>query len=109
MFLVNSLDGSGWHTLKDERGNVYGRLTVLALSECRKRKRGTVAYWTCRCDCGAVCVKAGVALRIGEVKSCGCLRAETARRIGHDNKGRPGAYHGDPNQRRDASGKFFRN
>ena len=39
------------------------------------KKGGT--YWTCKCDCGKLCVSHGTGLRKGRAKSCGCLRVVT--------------------------------
>ena len=50
-------------------GNKYGLLTVLGVSE--ERKRGVLS-WTCLCDCGNTEVIAGPELRRGDTKSCGC-------------------------------------
>jgi len=55
--------------VKDEIGNVYGKLTVLELAEIRVE-----AIWLCRCDCGQLTKVAGSDLRKGGTKSCGCGR-----------------------------------
>lgn len=55
---------------KDERGNVYGKLTVIEFTEIRGE-----AMWLCRCECGNSSKVAGSDLRKGGTKSCGCLRA----------------------------------
>ncbi len=55
--------------VKDERGNVYGKLTVLDLAEVRIE-----AIWLCRCECGELTKVAGSDLRKGSTKSCGCGR-----------------------------------
>jgi len=56
--------------VKDERGKVYNRLTVIELAEIRGEAR-----WLCRCECGNLTKVAGSDLRGGDTKSCGCLRA----------------------------------
>ncbi len=56
---------------KDERGNVYNRLTVIEPVEIR----GGDTIWLCRCECGNLTTVAGGDLRRGTTKSCGCLRS----------------------------------
>ena len=53
--------------LKDETGNVYGKLTVIELSPVRN---GTQAMWLCCCDCGRKTLTSGRSLRRGGAKSC---------------------------------------
>lgn len=55
------------------QGQRFGRLLVLNLAYTQPRGRGRERYWECRCDCGRVVVKAGIYLRTGDTKSCGCL------------------------------------
>lgn len=58
---------------KDLSGMSFGRLTVV----CRSSKRkGNNVYWTCRCDCGAMCETSGHRLRSLQTQSCGCLQKE---------------------------------
>ena len=59
---------------KDETGNIYGRLTVLAYSHT---DRHGYAAWICKCDCGREVIVCGHELRNNETKSCGCLQRET--------------------------------
>ena len=54
-------------------GQVFGRLTVIR--ETEKRAFGNVVY-ECRCQCGNITHVRGSELKSGNVKSCGCLRAE---------------------------------
>lgn len=58
---------------KDETGNVYGRLTVLAYAG--KTKSGD-SKWSCRCECGNITTVPRGSLRkgYGGTKSCGCGR-----------------------------------
>lgn len=59
--------------LIDLAGQRFGRLTVL-------QRAGSDAYnnamWLCRCDCGNEKAIAGVSLRSGATRSCGCLHQE---------------------------------
>lgn len=50
----------------------YGLLTVLKRDS--EFHDDTKAYWICRCECGKETVVRGTDLRLGKVKSCGCLR-----------------------------------
>lgn len=49
------------------------------------------AWWICRCDCGATCIKPGYQLTARMLKSCGCLA-----RAGNQ----PNATHGHSRHRR---------
>ncbi len=55
----------------DETGNRYGRLTVVRWVGNRK--------WLCRCDCGNEREVIATTLRLGQQRSCGCLRNEKSR------------------------------
>lgn len=61
----------------DESENIYGRLRVIERVPNDKHRR---AIWLCRCSCGQICVVAGVALRAGATRSCGCYNKEIAKR-----------------------------
>ena len=54
-------------------GAVFGRLTVIRETEERKFKN---VVDECRCQCGNITHVRGSELKSGNVKSCGCLRAE---------------------------------
>lgn len=58
--------------MKDETGNVYGTLTVVAIAEARSA--GGNAKWICRCECGNITTVCGASLRRGTTQSCGCTR-----------------------------------
>ena len=58
--------------MRNEIGNTYGRLTVIAFDHKRK---GHI-YYKCACECGCVTVAEAGSLRKGRTKSCGCLRRE---------------------------------
>ena len=73
--LVGPFDNSGarfsagsFTPLKDESGNRYFRLTVIARAGIKRRE----ATFLCRCDCGAETIASGRALRLGRKRSCGC-------------------------------------
>jgi hypothetical protein len=57
-----------------EKGQRFGRLTVEREAH---RDQGQV-HWSCRCDCGARKVVFGTLLRVGSVKSCGCLNRDSS-------------------------------
>ena len=64
----------GCKRIKDkEKGNVYGRLTVVT----RAANIGSDVAWLCKCSCGNECIVRGSSLRSGQ-KSCGCARLESA-------------------------------
>lgn len=63
----------------DIKGQKFGRLTALEPTE--KRQRNSVV-WNCLCDCGEFAEVSVSCLKSGGTKSCGCLKKETAARIG---------------------------
>ena len=67
--------------MRNEIGNTYGRLTVIAFDHKRK---GHI-YYKCACECGCVTVAEAYSLRKGRTKSCGCLRRESAAKRGKMN------------------------
>jgi hypothetical protein len=75
---------NGKRYIIDEVGKKYGRLTVIKYKG--RGPRGG-AIWVCKCDHGGKgrpkLVEAwGGHLRIGNIKSCGCLAADTCRALG---------------------------
>lgn len=68
----------------DETGHQYGWLTVLE----RVANIGTRATWRCRCECGNIIDVAGVFLRNGTTRSCGCLQRKRAGETAVDETGR---------------------
>lgn len=65
--------------LIDLVGKVFGKLTVI--SRNGKDQHGNPT-WACVCSCGKTHVTAGVYLRNGDTKSCGCYRGRTAKSFG---------------------------
>jgi hypothetical protein len=63
---------------KDITGLTFGRLTamerVYRVTSGRRR-----SSWRYRCECGETVIAEMFDVRIGRVKSCGCLRAEVTR------------------------------
>jgi hypothetical protein len=57
-------------------GKKFGRLLVAAENPIRASNKGK--RYDCACDCGGKSISAGIALRRGDTKSCGCLRKENA-------------------------------
>ena len=66
----------GKHSIKNEIGNTYGKLTVISMSD---ERRGGSVCWKCKCSCGNYTIVAGDELRRGGVQSCGCLIKERSR------------------------------
>ncbi|TVX85646.1 AP2 domain-containing protein [Paenibacillus agilis] len=56
----------------DLKGQQFGELTVIQLSE--KRDKHNVLLWECKCSCGETSYVAGISLRAGHYKSCGCKK-----------------------------------
>ena len=59
--------------LKNEIGNKYGALTVIARGPNTNQGR---AQWVCECECGNQTIVLGKNLRSGNTKSCGCLKSK---------------------------------
>jgi len=57
--------------LIDLTGKRFGRLVVLGRAANRY---GKTPCWSCLCDCGGSIVTAGMSLKRGATKSCGCVR-----------------------------------
>lgn len=66
------------HNAKDMTGQKIGRLLVLSYSGTIGNRRS----WLCRCDCGNEVVRMGSDLRVGDTRSCGCLKRDTQTRHG---------------------------
>jgi len=64
-------------------GQRFGRLVVIGRARRPDRRMPdqmrSAAFWECRCDCGGRKVVAGLRLRNGNNRSCGCLAAEHSR------------------------------
>ena len=70
--------------VKNELGNKYGRLTVIARADNTPDGR---AQWLCQCECGNQCIVIGKLLRSGHTQSCGCLQKERAAQANMDRVG----------------------
>ncbi len=62
----------------DLTGKVFNKLTVLYRDKEHKKGKHISAFWICRCSCGVVKSISSNCLRAGTIKSCGCLKIETA-------------------------------
>jgi len=71
--------------LIDEMGNKHNRLAVIDRADNDKNGK---SCWLCRCICGGIIIVAGVYLRNGNTKSCGCLQQEVRAINGSSTKGR---------------------
>ncbi len=60
----------------DMVGRRYGKLVVVSRSGSSKLGH---AMWECQCDCGSFKVVDGSNLRVGLVKSCGCMQYDFMR------------------------------
>jgi hypothetical protein len=59
--------------IKNEIGNVYGRLTVIKEGGKTKDRH---KKWICQCECGNIIEVMGKSLRSGNTQSCGCYKAD---------------------------------
>lgn len=69
-------------TVVDLSDRKFGRLTVIRQKGTNKHGQ---ALWECQCECGNTHVVTGSSLKVGNVKSCGCLKKEA--RIGKCDRG----------------------
>lgn len=60
----------------DFTGRRFGRLVVISRAPNCIYVGNVNKAWECQCDCGNVAVIAGISLRTGSTKSCGCYRRE---------------------------------
>lgn len=74
----NSRTNNG--TYKDELGNRYGKLLVIAKDENASKEKHR-AQWVCQCDCGNIITTSSKCLREGKTTSCGCRKMS----IGEEN------------------------
>jgi len=59
-------------------GDVFNRLTVIALGEPFQTKRQSLKRWRCKCTCGKECLAYDYALPSSRTVSCGCFQRESA-------------------------------
>ena len=71
---------------KDLRGQRFGKLTVLEPFPTQKGER---TKWLCRCDCGTIKPILTSSLVTGNTRTCGCSKAEAAKKAADKNRGRP--------------------
>jgi len=77
MEIITTIDRLGRKfSAEDLTGRVFGRLTVIGLSEKKTPSRGGSfrLRWDCRCECGNISSPCRRDLIQGFTKSCGCLR-----------------------------------
>ena len=67
----------------DLTGQKFGRLTVIKRAENDKSNR---VQWLCQCECGNTKVIRGNDLKLGNIKSCGCLREDIPNGLKHGMK-----------------------
>jgi hypothetical protein len=69
----------------DLTGQRFGRLIAL---NYKGLGYGSMRHgkWECVCDCGNQLLVAGIKLRTGHTKSCGCMRIESSRENGKRNR-----------------------
>lgn len=67
-------------TVRDIRGERFGRLIALKLGVPRRKPSGRQERtWLCACDCGKKTIAWQTALTTGNTRSCGCLHREIGR------------------------------
>lgn len=76
---------------EDLTGQKFGRLTVFEKTD-KKDYLGTAIY-KCRCDCGNLTEVNARALKIGNTRSCGCLKSEESKKRGLERKSKVFTMH----------------
>lgn len=71
---------------KDLSGQRFGKLIAL---EPAPTQIGERTKWICRCDCGNIKVVRTGDLLSGNTQTCGCSKAEAAKKAAEKNRGRP--------------------
>ena len=61
------------HNFKDLRGQKIHRLTFLKFSGWNDSGN---ARWIVKCDCGTIFEVTASSVKVGQTKSCGCIRRE---------------------------------
>lgn len=64
----------GCENIKNIAGQKFGKLTAIRPTA---KRSGTNVVWECLCDCGNIIFTSQDHLRVGDAKSCGCLKKET--------------------------------
>lgn len=65
------------HPATDMTGRRCGRLVVIKRApKAAQKSWSRKAWWTCKCDCGAIINAEGNKLRRGDTQSCGCLQID---------------------------------
>lgn len=76
--------------IADIAGQTFGRLIALDIDDHRSGRR---KVWRCQCSCGRVSFATSANLRSGAVKSCGCLKVDSAKsRATHGESRRSAEY-----------------
>jgi hypothetical protein len=65
-------------TVRGLTGEIFGRLIVGEDSGKRAHNGGII--WKCKCDCGNYRLVRGDMLKSGDIKSCGCLKIDSAKK-----------------------------
>lgn len=75
-----SRKGKRANNFKDLSGQRFERLLVIALGASRNSLGGQrTIYWKVRCDCGAEKEVRAASLKLGQIRSCGCLKQDLAK------------------------------
>ena len=64
--------------IKDITGQKFYNLTAI---KCVGKNKSNSALWLCRCDCGNYHTTTSTALKVGDCKSCGCLKQKMSKEL----------------------------
>lgn len=77
----------------DLTGKKFGRLFVVEWGGMRRGTGKSHPVWLCKCECGVECYKSGKDLKVGDSKSCGCLRKDARTKESEVPPADPGTCH----------------
>lgn len=82
-FVLHNREGGPVLPTVSIKGKQFGLLKAVSFAGyfAPNLGSGRVAYWTCKCKCGAVIRVRADSLRSGRTKSCGCLRNKGSKLI----------------------------
>ena len=73
-------------------GKKFNRLLVLEIDQAKReeqikqQKNKIRKFYNCQCDCGNIVTLRADSVQSGHVQSCGCLKLETVKKLGGNNK-----------------------
>jgi hypothetical protein len=83
---LGSLDNPRRRPYADLSGKKFGALKVQSETFVVDRANRRRIAWVCKCKCGVSVTKLSDDLKLGKVTSCGCVKRNRIRKLGHARK-----------------------